>query len=244
MPSPSACILLADDPKPGRVKQRLAAKIGPELAARLCESMLLDLVDRLYPLSGLDLFVTLPATEDAAAEEMRARLPQPATVLYQHGTGFGQRCRNALAQFHQVGYERLVLVRADFPTLPSGAVLRALANLSETDVVLGPCAEGGWYLLACSTPQPHLFADGAGAAAPSVHELLTRCGQAVLSTRLLPSLPEVETFGQLCSLYQDLRRRDPTYQDHLCPRTFLLLESTILKPSLLTALAESAPNGG
>ena len=43
---------------------------------------------------------------------------------------------------------------SDSPTLPIAHLQQAVDHLDEADVVLGPCEDGGYYLIGLKHPQP------------------------------------------------------------------------------------------
>src|SRR5919112_1907209 len=53
-------VIYAKPPRPGLSKTRLAASVGPELAARLAAAFLKDTVSSLAPLPGLELVLSTP----------------------------------------------------------------------------------------------------------------------------------------------------------------------------------------
>jgi hypothetical protein len=68
-------------------------------------------------------------------------------ALPQHGATFGDRLQNAFRDVRDLGYEQIVAVPSDVPSLDREFLLAAFARLDATRVVLGPCADGGVYLI-------------------------------------------------------------------------------------------------
>jgi glycosyltransferase A (GT-A) superfamily protein (DUF2064 family) len=58
-----------------------------------------------------------------------------------------------------LGHPAVALINADSPTLPPALIAEALAALDGHDLVLGPTADGGYYLIAASTPCTKLLCD-------------------------------------------------------------------------------------
>ena len=81
---------------------------------------------------------------------------------------------------------------------------RALELLGERDCVLGPAADGGYYLIALRRPCPALF-EGIDWGTPRVLEqTVDRLRQAGLSLHLLPVWYDVDTPDDLAFLRGDL----------------------------------------
>lgn len=67
-------------------------------------------------------------------------------VASQRGATFGERLTNAFAEA-AARYDEVVVVPTDVPQLAASDVLRAFALLRSHEMVLGPCPDGGVYLI-------------------------------------------------------------------------------------------------
>ncbi len=138
----SVLALFAKYPEPGHVKTRLAARIGDEAAARAYDRMLRKLIaehsDRDYSLVA---FVTPPSKVALFAREYGV------SCRPQRGKGLGERMEGC---FHSLlgEYDRVAIAGSDVPELSSDRVAQAFAKTDRSDVVLGPCPDGGYYLIA------------------------------------------------------------------------------------------------
>lgn len=65
----------------------------------------------------------------------------------QEGDSFGERLANATEAVFAQGYRQLIIVGSDSPGLHAQTILEAQAKLKEKDIVLGPSADGGLYLI-------------------------------------------------------------------------------------------------
>src|SRR5262245_23401301 len=146
--------LFAKRPRPGEVKTRLAAATSPDFAARVADAFLRDTVHRL---AALDVPLILVYTPDDAefffADLAKGRFP----LAPQGGGDLGHRLSRFVEARFRAGATALVLVGADSPTLPVAFVDQAFRELERCDVVLGPAADGGYYLIGCSRFHPWLF---------------------------------------------------------------------------------------
>jgi uncharacterized protein len=77
--------------------------------------------------------------------------------LDQVGEDLGQRMHHTCASLFAKGYERVLLVGTDVPTLPLSVYQDALTLLDKSDVVLGPALDGGYYLIGLTKPAEQLF---------------------------------------------------------------------------------------
>jgi len=130
-------IVFARAPRLGRVKRRLAAEIGDLAALRFYRRTLARLLRRVACDRRWRLVLAL--TPDNA----RLSAAGAARVRPQGRGDLGQRMARALARAHGPA----VLVGADIPDLGAAQVARAFAALRSADVVFGPAADGGYYLV-------------------------------------------------------------------------------------------------
>jgi len=65
----------------------------------------------------------------------------------QVGKSFGERLANAMEDVFAQGFERVIVIGNDCPSLTSGLIRQANADLISQEVVLGPAHDGGVYLI-------------------------------------------------------------------------------------------------
>lgn len=136
-----AVAVFAKPPVAGAVKTRLARALGPERAAALAQAFLLDTWASLGGLPGVAPFLatTGPLVADLADVFGPRVLPQGDGDL---GERIERVLRGLLGSFPAA-----LAVGADSPGLPRERVDEAVGLLTRCDAVLGPCADGGFYLL-------------------------------------------------------------------------------------------------
>lgn len=78
-------------------------------------------------------------------------------VCAQRGRDLGMRLRNASEAFFRRGYRKVIVVGTDTPWMGRRRILRAMALLDHADAVLGPTADGGYYLLGTRRSVPQMF---------------------------------------------------------------------------------------
>jgi len=143
---------MAKHPVPGRVKTRLARALGPETACELFRAFILDLADRLRRLPYQVTWAYWPPGAPFAA------LVPGARCRAQRGPDLGARMADALAAEFAGGIGPVLMIGADAPHVPAPTLAEAVRALAGTaDVVLGPAADGGYYLVGLRAPAPALF---------------------------------------------------------------------------------------
>lgn len=166
---PVQLLLLAKAPVPGRVKTRLCPPWTPEQAAGVAAAALADTVDALTATPAVARTLVLDHP-DGAPGEWPAASPGPPgwRLAVQRGGPLGERIAAAYLDTALPGVASL-LVGMDTPQLTPAHLGAAAARLGDTDAVLGPAWDGGWWLLGLRDPL-------AGAAVAGVPMSTARTG--------------------------------------------------------------------
>jgi glycosyltransferase A (GT-A) superfamily protein (DUF2064 family) len=131
--SPERILFFLKAPRPGTVKTRLAAELGPEAAALLYRAMAEDTLAALHAAGAPVTACYAPAD---AGPEVAAWLGPDLDYAPQRGDGLGARMLHAFEEAFARGARRAVLVGSDLPDLPPGRVAEALRLLA------GDCGPG------------------------------------------------------------------------------------------------------
>lgn len=188
--------IFAKRPQPGAVKTRLAESIGDEAAAELYAAFLNDLIDRFRAVADRRVLAFAPQTA-SAADCFRSLCRDDYELWPQPQADLGVRMAAFFDHAFHSGAARAVLVGSDSPTLPEDCLAQAFLSLERRDCVLGPAADGGYYLVGLNRPRPDLF-DGVDWGGPLVLEqTVQRLQRAKLSLHLLPVWYDVDSAGDL-----------------------------------------------
>lgn len=137
-------LVFAKAPQPGRVKTRLVPPLTPEEAAAVCEASLRDVIAGARR-SGARVGILYDDTPGAAGYFAVAfpdleRQPQSAGDL-------GRRLFDAFASRFAEGADSVTAIGTDSPTLPTAYLTEGLATPRKAAGVIGPTADGGYYLI-------------------------------------------------------------------------------------------------
>jgi rSAM/selenodomain-associated transferase 1 len=197
--------LFAKWPAPGAVKTRLAGA-DPAWGAHVGRAFLLDSLARLGWVAARRILAFAPAE----AREDFAALAADRFHLAAQGDGdLGQRMARFVGERLAEGARAVVLVGADSPTLPVAFIEQAFAELETADLVLGPCCDGGYYLLGCRDRLPPVFDGIAWGTACVLAETVARLIDPQWRLALLPPWYDVDTaadWSLLCGHLAALRR--------------------------------------
>lgn len=182
--------------QPGKVKSRLAASIGPDRAASVQRLFVETLARRFGAVADQRQLVYSPADK---RDEFRRTIGRQWDLEEQSAGDLGERMR----RFFAAGLaraERVVLIGSDSPDLPLEYLREAFAVLTTHDVVLGPAADGGYYLIGAARRVPPVF-DGIAWSTPDVWPQTTRQLQAAgITWHALPQWYDVDDKPSLQAL--------------------------------------------
>lgn len=168
-------VIMAKSPVPGAVKTRLCPPLGYDEAAQLAAACIADTADAGLASSASRCLLAL----DGAPGPWMA----PGLGLLTQRTGdFGARLAGAMADAWDREPLPMLVVGMDTPQVSAArldAVAAALLE-QETDVVLGPAYDGGYWVIGCRRPVAGLF----DTVPMSTHETWTRQRRRVLDLGL------------------------------------------------------------
>jgi len=158
MQASSVIAVFAKPPIPGRVKTRLQGVLSPARAALLHRACVEDTVAFVCAVPGCEKWLLAAGTpEDASVLAQDLQLSSDWNCGTQQGRDLGARMHNALRVFFGTGATKVVIVGTDTPWMTPQRMRHALRVLDSADVVLGPAADGGYYLVGARRLEPAMF---------------------------------------------------------------------------------------
>lgn len=141
-----ALIIFAKAPIPGEVKTRLQTHLSPEECATLYESFVIDTVRLAKKINKADTFLYCsPGIEHPFLQKVSQDFD--IRLAAQVGKDLGERMDNAINDGLKAGYEKVVIIGSDSPDLPYEYIEDGFERLASFDMVVGPCKDGGYYLI-------------------------------------------------------------------------------------------------
>ena len=165
-----ALVVMARPLVRGAVKTRLATALGDDGALAVYERLLAGTLDQAERVRDADLVLAEAALREdlpagAAPPTDAGRAVDEVTALdpldgrpprwrrrAQRGVGLGARLAAVFADEFAAGAGSVVVVNSDSPALPVEYLERAFTVLRSGRLVLGPAADGGYYLLGLDRP--------------------------------------------------------------------------------------------
>lgn len=188
------------------MKRRLAAAVGAAAAAELYAAFLGDAIAALRRTGSP---FAVGCTPDSAVGYFRELAPSAAEVFAQEGGDLGERMAAAAAKFFQDGFGRVVILGSDIPLLSPELLREAGGALEEVPVVLGPCADGGYYLIGLNGPRPEIFSGIDWGTALVLEQTLAQLRRAGVDLHLLEELADIDRLEDLEQLAARLDRLRP-----------------------------------
>lgn len=145
-----AILIFSKFPETGNVKTRLKMALGEEHCFRLHVAMMQD---TLQCCSEADARVILYLTK---AGVLPFSCKVPSRVQVEGDLGF--RMQQAFSE-NLEGFESVVIVGTDSPGLTPDILEQAFDALKKHEFVLGPSADGGYYLIGLNRMIPEIFTD-------------------------------------------------------------------------------------
>jgi rSAM/selenodomain-associated transferase 1 len=199
-PSRTALVVMARYPAVGAVKTRLARTLGSARACALYRAFLRDIDMRFAGGRRVLLWAFHPPDSD-----FPSLLTSGAACLPQRGADLGERMHNCFRRLCGDGFAPVLMIGADVPHVRDEWLDEAEERLAEVDVVLGPTADGGYYLVAMRNA--HDVFTGVPLSTPRVlAETCQKAARAGLRVHLLPASFDVDGEDDLARLRRLLAR--------------------------------------
>lgn len=186
----NALIIFIRNPELGTCKTRLAKTIGA-IAALEVYKQLLNHTASVTKNVQADKFVFY--SENIKENDIW----NPATFKkkLQNGTDLGERMKNAFTEVFNLGYEKAVIIGSDLLDLETDNIDDAFNKLNDSEYIIGPAKDGGYYLLGTKTVNQNIFKNKKWGSASVLKDTLNDLQQS--SIHLLEELNDIDTFEDL-----------------------------------------------
>jgi hypothetical protein len=191
----------------GTVKTRLVPPLTHEEAAALNTCCLTDVAANILAAARqvpIQVFVAYhplgcePFFNDLLPAGFRLLPPREPTI--------GRSLFHAARDLFDAGYSSVCLVNADSPTLPTEFLVEAVRRLQESGdrVVLGPAADGGYYLIGFKQFHRRLFEEIDWSTERVFRQTLARAGEIGVTVASLPEWYDVDDEATLAMLAREI----------------------------------------
>ncbi|MCB9279833.1 MAG: TIGR04282 family arsenosugar biosynthesis glycosyltransferase [Lewinellaceae bacterium] len=185
----NALIIFIRNPEPGKVKTRLAAAVGDERALAIYRE-LLDLTRRAALGSEAEKYLWYSHFVDKADGWPESDFRK----MLQQGEDLGDRMAYAF-ETALADHDKAVIIGSDCPYLSPVLLDEAFELLDDSDFVIGPATDGGYYLLGMNRFAPEVFQGIEWSTDTVFRETVARIRQSGADYEVLPLLSDVDEIG-------------------------------------------------
>jgi hypothetical protein len=183
------------------VKTRLVPPLSAGEAADLQAALLLDTADVMV--AALQMLRPTPAAYCAAADvedeaRLRSLLPPGFAIMGQGRGDLGARLARVFERL-LARHAGALAIGSDCPDLTPPTLRDALKALAGAEAVLGPAADGGYWAIGLTRPEPELFRDVPWSTSRVAAVTRRRLARRRTVVRELPMLRDVDRFDDLAA---------------------------------------------
>jgi len=150
--STQALVIFTRNPELGKCKTRLAKTVGDESALRIYKFLLSHTADVTEKLR-VDKFVYY--TDSIRKNDLWD--DQKYTKRIQNGDTLGEKMHNAFSILFNSGYKKVMIAGSDLYDIKQQNLEEAFRKLDDSDYVIGPAKDGGYYLLGMKKMNSSIF---------------------------------------------------------------------------------------
>ena len=185
-------IIFTRYPEPGNTKTRLIPALGAQGAANLQRQMTEYTLAQAKKLSNINSTCIEIRFAGGSLELMQAWLGND--LIYQSlGEGdLGERMEQSLLSALRNKAQQVIFIGIDCPGVNPDILTAAFENLAIHDLVVGPAADGGYYLIGLKKYIPELFANINWGTATVLQQTISIAQKLSLSSMQLQTLTDVD----------------------------------------------------
>jgi uncharacterized protein len=217
-------------PHPGKVKTRLVPPLTANEAAELNKCFLADTAASISNVCSRQVRTShneagiralgIAVYTPIGAESTYSKCLSPDFILLpQRGERFGERLYFAAVDLFKCGFESVCLIDSDSPTVPVENFAQGVKFLRRPGdrIVLGPCDDGGYYLIGIKKPHQEIFERIDWSTERVLAQTKQRARELSLEVKLLPMGYDVDDEASLRRLCRELLARNAP--PHIAPKT-------------------------
>jgi len=201
-----AIAVMAKASHPGRTKTRLSPPLTLEQAAELNTVFLRDIADNVSRAAErANIACYIAFGPPGSAPFFEHHLSADVGLLEAWLPNFGDCLHQTVCTLFDLGYGAACVLNSDSPTLPTSVLVETAHALQQPGdrIVLGPCTDGGYYLLGLKQPHRRLFEDIAWSTERVLEQTRERAAELGLDIVLLPTWYDVDDAASLQSLMRE-----------------------------------------
>jgi rSAM/selenodomain-associated transferase 1 len=199
-------LLLVKYPEEGKVKRRLAKHIRGSFVVEIYRSFVLDVLSMLER-SHIPFCVLFHPLD--ALEKFEGWLGTRYEYAPQIGGDLGERLTNGFTRIFAENVGKAIALASDVPDVSEEVLHEACAAFDESDAVIGPSPDGGYYLIGFqrATFYPDAFKQMAWGGNTVFHETRERLQNVKRKVHVLPLWRDIDTLDDLHAFVTNRNRQ-------------------------------------
>jgi len=183
-------LIFTRNPELGKCKTRLAATIGDQAALDIYMILLRHTAEIT---KDLNCSKEVHYTEEPATNDLWDKMTYSKHL--QKGKDLGERMYNAFKSGFQKGYEKIIIIGSDIYDLNSETIEEAFTEMVNSDYVIGPAADGGYYLIGMKSLNNEIFLNKTWGTNNVLNETLNNLGHK--KVKLLQIKNDIDVYEDL-----------------------------------------------
>jgi rSAM/selenodomain-associated transferase 1 len=188
-------ILFLKYPEKGKVKTRLAKDIGNEKALLIYKKLVIKILNQIDS-NNYDISIYYFPENKKNEVKKWINLPD-IKYLPQSGDDLGARMLNAFKDSISLKYAKTVIIGTDCLEINNNIISKSFYLLDDSDLVLGPATDGGYYLIGLKTIIEPLFKNISWSTDKVLKQTLNKAKELNIEYKFLDFLSDIDTLEDL-----------------------------------------------
>lgn len=193
----NALIVFTKLPVAGKVKTRLAKKLGSDVAASFYKACTENLFSSLSEIQQNKADIYIFYHEENDLSEIKNWIGNGYSYYQQKGKNLGDKMYNAFNLIFSLGYEKVIIIGADIPDIDNTLLSKAFRELDGNQCVIGPTNDGGYYLLGFRSKLIDVFSGVEWSSGLVLNTTIKKLEQHSVTFHLLDALIDIDTLEDL-----------------------------------------------
>lgn len=190
--STNALLIFVRNPIEGMVKTRIAQSTNNAEALHIYQQLIHITQRNCDAVQNCDKFVFysnfIPEQPDQWANDRYQK------KIQSQSPDLGQRMKQAFDDIFQMKYQQAIIIGSDCPDLTAEHIKNAWQQLTNTDAVVGPASDGGYYLLGIKKQLNCLWTNKQWSSSSVLSDTLNDLYANNWTYQLLPTLNDIDTW--------------------------------------------------
>jgi hypothetical protein len=211
----SRCVLLfIKAPEKGKVKTRLSTHLNDEITLNLYRCFVADVTESLKMAKYTLVIAFYPVK---LKNKVISWLGAEYSYTPQVGRHLGERMENAFKYAFMEGFNEVLVIGSDIPDITPSVINKAFEALRNHDAVIGPCFDGGYYLIGFTikTFLPDIFKGIQWSTERVFKDTMGVFSKKGYKVHVLPKLMDIDRIEDLMAFYKESKKMRCKYSKTL-----------------------------